>query len=149
MTLGQAIKELRLKKGLTQEELATNTDIQVRTIQRIENDIVNARSYTIQRIAKALDVNFEKLNNSQNNSEENNPEKILQHYSLKNNQGTIFLYVGIILIGIALGVLFGIYLAKYFKLNTESNEMIALSLTIWLGISFIFCYYLSIKLKKN
>ena len=37
MRTGQLIRELRLKKGITQEELAAKTDISVRTIQRIES----------------------------------------------------------------------------------------------------------------
>ena len=38
MTTGQLLKDLRLKKGLTQEELSSRTGISVRTIQRIEKD---------------------------------------------------------------------------------------------------------------
>lgn len=44
MTIGQFIRETRLKKGMTQEELAAKTDISVRTIQRIENGDVDPRS---------------------------------------------------------------------------------------------------------
>jgi len=33
MTIGHFIKEERLRKGMTQEELALRTDISVRTIQ--------------------------------------------------------------------------------------------------------------------
>lgn len=61
MKTGQLIKELRLKKGITQEELAAKTDISVRTIQRIENGEVDARAYTLQTIAAALNVDFEFL----------------------------------------------------------------------------------------
>ena len=59
MRTGQLIKELRLKKGITQETLAAKTDISVRTIQRIENGEVDPRAYTLQSIAIALDVDFE------------------------------------------------------------------------------------------
>lgn len=61
MTTGAYIKELRIKKGLTQEELASKTDISVRTIQRIENDDVDPRAYTLQTIAEVLDVTYEML----------------------------------------------------------------------------------------
>ncbi|MCK4662417.1 MAG: helix-turn-helix domain-containing protein [Bacteroidales bacterium] len=64
MTTGQLIKELRLKKGITQEELAEKTELSVRTIQRIENGEVDPRSFTLQAIASALDVDFGVLNNS-------------------------------------------------------------------------------------
>lgn len=65
MKTGQLIKELRLKKGITQEDLAAKTDISVRTIQRIESGEVDPRAYTLQSIAAALGVEFEVLSNSE------------------------------------------------------------------------------------
>lgn len=59
MAIGKKIKELRLQKGLTQEDLAAKTDLSVRTIQRIENEEVDPRSYTLNLIAKALEVGLE------------------------------------------------------------------------------------------
>jgi transcriptional regulator with XRE-family HTH domain len=58
MKTGLLIKELRIKKGLTQEELADKTELSARTIQRIENGEVDPRAYSLQMIAKALDVDF-------------------------------------------------------------------------------------------
>lgn len=58
MKTGLVIKELRIKKGLTQEELAARTELSARTIQRIENGEVDPRVYSLQMIAKALDVEF-------------------------------------------------------------------------------------------
>jgi len=58
MKTGLLIKELRIKKGLTQEELASLTELSARTIQRIENGEVDPRAYTLQMIAKALEVDF-------------------------------------------------------------------------------------------
>ncbi len=58
METGKLIKELRTKKGLTQEELADKTEVSARTIQRIENGEVDPRAYTLQMIAKALDVDY-------------------------------------------------------------------------------------------
>jgi transcriptional regulator with XRE-family HTH domain len=73
MRTGQLIKELRLKKGITQEDLAAKTDISVRTIQRIESGDVDPRAYTLQSIATALEVEFEVLANSESElSNENN-----------------------------------------------------------------------------
>jgi len=65
MKTGQLIKELRLKKGITQEDLASRTEISVRTIQRIENGEVDPRAYTLQSIASALEVDFKILINSE------------------------------------------------------------------------------------
>lgn len=62
MKTGEFIRQLRLKKGMTQEDLAAKTDVSARTIQRIENSEVDARAYTLQSIAAALDIDFEMLN---------------------------------------------------------------------------------------
>lgn len=69
METGLLIKELRIKKGMTQEELATKTEVSARTIQRIENGEVDPRAYTLQMIAKALDVDFSLF-------VENDPERV-------------------------------------------------------------------------
>ena len=79
MTTGQLIKEYRNKKGLTQEDLAAKTGISSRTIQRIENDEVDPRTYTLKLIADALEIDFDILNNSGsplNNSIHSQEEKL-------------------------------------------------------------------------
>jgi transcriptional regulator with XRE-family HTH domain len=58
METGKRIRDLRIKKGMTQEELADKTEVSTRTIQRIENGEVDPRAYTLQMIAKALEVEF-------------------------------------------------------------------------------------------
>jgi len=64
MTIGKIIRDARLKKGMTQEELAEKTDISIRTIQRIENGEVDPRSYTLLSIARVLEIDYEDLVNS-------------------------------------------------------------------------------------
>lgn len=59
--LGQKILSLRKQKGLTQEELVEQCNINVRTIQRIEAGDVSPRSYTIKAILDVLGVNFEEV----------------------------------------------------------------------------------------
>lgn len=54
VNLGQKIKELRTRQGLSQEQLAEQTQLSLRTIQRIENGETDARGDTITRLAKAL-----------------------------------------------------------------------------------------------
>lgn len=61
MKIGNYIKEKRLQKGMTQEELAMKCDITTRTIQRIESGDVDPRSYTLQAIATALEVDYNEL----------------------------------------------------------------------------------------
>lgn len=81
MSIGQKIKDARIKKGLTQEDLAAKTDISIRTIQRIENDEVDPRSFTLQAIATVLEIEYEELVKlSKNNTEIN-----------ENNKGNIWI----------------------------------------------------------
>jgi transcriptional regulator with XRE-family HTH domain len=67
METGKLIKELRIKKGMTQEELADKTEVSARTIQRIENGEVDPRAYTLQMIAKALEVDFSLFTQNESN----------------------------------------------------------------------------------
>jgi len=70
METGKLIKELRIKKGMTQEELADRTELSARTIQRIENGEVDPRAYTLQMIAKALEVDFSIFTGNESNVDE-------------------------------------------------------------------------------
>lgn len=56
--LGKKISDIRKAKGLTQEELVSKCNLNVRTLQRIESGLVTPRSYTIRIIFAALDYNF-------------------------------------------------------------------------------------------
>lgn len=60
-TLGLQLMEWRKSKGLTQEELAEKSNINVRTIQRIEAGVVEPRSYTLKTILTALDKDHDAL----------------------------------------------------------------------------------------
>lgn len=59
--LGEAIKQARLKRNLTQEELGKLVGVQRAQISKIENSVRDARFETILKVFKALDakVNFE------------------------------------------------------------------------------------------
>jgi len=59
--LGRKILELRKQKGLTQEELVDQCNINVRTIQRIEAGEVTPRSFTLKTILNALGEDLENL----------------------------------------------------------------------------------------
>ena len=52
------IKELRLRKGFTQAQLAEKTTLSLRTIQRIENNEVEATPYSLAKNGEALDVDL-------------------------------------------------------------------------------------------
>ena len=62
MSLGLKIKDVRLKKGLTQSELADETSITLRTIQRIENNEVKPSFHSLKELSRVLETDFSELN---------------------------------------------------------------------------------------
>ncbi len=59
--LGIKIKELRLQKGLSQEELSELSKISLRTLQRIEKNTNTPSGKSLNLICNALQVNLEDL----------------------------------------------------------------------------------------
>ena len=57
MEIGQKIRQARIKKGLTQEELGNLVGLQKSAIAKYENGkVVNIKRSTLQKLAKALDL---------------------------------------------------------------------------------------------
>lgn len=61
LTIGQNVIKLRKAKGFSQEQLAEESNISLRTIQRIEKNNTQPRGHTLLAIAKALDSTLEDL----------------------------------------------------------------------------------------
>lgn len=61
VSLGQKIKELRSRQGFSQDQLADQTKLSLRTIQRIENDETDPRGETLNRLAKVLNLSTNEL----------------------------------------------------------------------------------------
>ncbi|RZS99142.1 helix-turn-helix domain-containing protein [Aquimarina brevivitae] len=59
--LANRIKELRVRHGYSQESLANETNLGLRTIQRIENGESVPRGDTLQKISKALKTSPDEL----------------------------------------------------------------------------------------
>lgn len=78
MTIGKKISTERLNKGLSQELLAENSGVSLRTIQRIENDATQPRPYTLKVIAEALKMEVKELRFEQNID----AETLINHKSL-------------------------------------------------------------------
>ena len=55
------IRENRLKKRLTQEQLAEKVDISWRQLQRIEKNEEETRVQTLKKLVKALDIPSEEI----------------------------------------------------------------------------------------
>lgn len=59
--LAQKVKTLRTRKGLSQEELAEKTGLNLRTIQRIENGETAPRGDSLKRLAEVFGVSAEEI----------------------------------------------------------------------------------------
>ena len=58
MEFGSKLKEIRLRKKLSQKELSEKTGLTLRTIQRIENSEVKPSLYSIKVIGEALSIDL-------------------------------------------------------------------------------------------
>lgn len=59
--LAKKIKELRTRKGFSQDELAETAQINLRTVQRIESGETEPRGDTLKRLAIALNVTADEM----------------------------------------------------------------------------------------
>jgi len=126
METGKLIKELRIKKGMTQEELADKTEVSARTIQRIENGEVDPRAYTLQMIAKALDVDFSLF-------AENELEEKQESQKFDSNNWSALLHLsGIIPLIFPTLVLWKIKKDKNKDMINHFRAAISMQLCIWL-----------------
>jgi transcriptional regulator with XRE-family HTH domain len=101
LTTGQLIRNLRIQKGMTQEDLAAKTRISARTIQRIENGEVEPRVFTLQTIASALEVDFKEfITRDQNAVEDAHSETDVLWLALLHLSGLFLLLLPPVLIWI-------------------------------------------------
>ena len=60
--LGQKIKKLRQKLGLSQDDFARKADVPYTTLTKVETGVIRKPSvFVVSKIAKALDVDIEEL----------------------------------------------------------------------------------------
>ena len=61
-TIGDKIKQLRNKQGLTQDELARKSDLPYTTLTKIESNVITKPSIqTVMKIASGLSVTIDNL----------------------------------------------------------------------------------------
>lgn len=59
--LGEHVKRIRVKKKLSQEDLANDADMPISQIGRIERGEINTTASTIYALAKALEIHHKEL----------------------------------------------------------------------------------------
>jgi transcriptional regulator with XRE-family HTH domain len=128
METGKLIKELRLKKGMTQEELADRTEVSARTIQRIENGEVDPRAYTLQMIARALEVDFALFT-------ENEPDEEQETQNVKDSNWLGLLHFSGIIPLIFPTVLIWHHNKDRVKgISVHYRDVLSFQLMVWVGI---------------
>jgi transcriptional regulator with XRE-family HTH domain len=106
--LGDIIKEARQLKGLTQEELADRTNINLRTIQRIENGENKPRLNTVRSLAGELGLELNAFKEYLNTTKKSSVGDLIA-------EGFFLLILNFVLMGI-----FG-YLTLDFNANLNSK----------------------------
>jgi transcriptional regulator with XRE-family HTH domain len=61
-TIGNKIKQLRNKQGLTQDELARKSDLPYTTLTKVETNVITKPTIqTVMKITKGLGISLEEL----------------------------------------------------------------------------------------
>jgi transcriptional regulator with XRE-family HTH domain len=128
METGKLIKELRIKKGMTQEELADRTEVSARTIQRIENGEVDPRAYTLQMIAKVLEVDYNLFVGN-----EPDEEQEIQQVNANNWLGLLH-FSGIIPLIFPTVLIWNHKKDKVKGMSEHYRYVISFQLKVWIGI---------------
>lgn len=128
METGKLIKELRIKKGMTQEELADKTEVTSRTIQRIENGEVDPRAYTLQMIAKALEVDYNLFVGN-----EPDEESEIQQVNANNWLGLLH-FSGIVPLIFPAVIIWNYKKDKVKGMSEHYRDVIGIQLNVWVAI---------------
>lgn len=67
--IGKMIKDARLRKGYSQQQLADLAQLNLRSVQRIENAEVLPRDYSLNLLARHLDLDMEVMEQLKKNEE--------------------------------------------------------------------------------
>jgi transcriptional regulator with XRE-family HTH domain len=151
--IGKKIRSTRIAKGLTQEELAELSKINLRTIQRVENNESEPRGKTLSLICNVLDINIEDLPIQESNYKKKNLSNLITN-------GFFLLILNFALMGIY-GFLtldseanfnsrFGAFLLSFFLpyfIVSKTQNMSGIERMLKFGIGFIF--YILLVLVKH
>lgn len=147
--IAKKISETRKIKGLTQEELAEQASINLRTIQRIENEQSEPRGKTLQLICEVLEIDAEELILGNNSTR-------TQQVGTKIVNGLFLLVLNMLLMGIIgfltldsaanMNSMFGGFLISFFLpffIVTLTKKMSGMERMLKFGFGYIAYFILS------
>lgn len=148
--IAKKISETRKIKGLTQEELAEQAKINLRTIQRIENSESEPRGKTLNLICDALEIDSKELVIKENSYEK-------KHIGTKIINGLFLIVLNMVLMGIIgfltldsnanMNSVFGGYLVSIFLpffIVVMSRKMNGIERMLKFGFGYIIYFLLVI-----
>jgi transcriptional regulator with XRE-family HTH domain len=130
--LGSEIQKLRKEKGLTQEELAFKCGLSTRTIQRIESGEVDARTFTLNQIATALDVPLSHFTSEANEQF----ESALRKKKYDRKWLTLLHLSGLFVLLIPPIVIYLIKRDEVDEMNSHGRDVLNFQITMWLAMFF-------------
>ncbi len=96
-----AVKKIRIEKGLSQEELSEKSELSLRTIQRLENGKSEPRGDTLKRLTNALELPANYFNNI-----------LFENKSNKKSLKIPWFILGFLIIGASAGFILSLVLAS-------------------------------------
>jgi transcriptional regulator with XRE-family HTH domain len=126
--IGKKISETRKLKGLTQEELAEMSKMNLRTIQRIENNESIPRGKTLNFICEVLEINLKDLQSIEKQNRKKTLIKIIM-------DAAFLIPLNIVLMSIT----------GYLTLDSEANLNSRIGAFL---LSFFIPFFIVIKTKK-
>jgi transcriptional regulator with XRE-family HTH domain len=118
------VKEARLAKGYTQQELSELSNISVRSIQRIENGEILPRNFTLKTLGGILGISFESMQ----------APPVFKPVRKANRTQKIILSVGIVLF-IVLGS--WAFIAQSPRFPENHFEFLTFAAFVFLGLTII------------
>ena len=130
LNLAKKVKELRTRKGLSQEQLAETSGLSLRTIQRIENHETAPNGDTLKKLAAALQVSPDEIIDWQIVEDRN----VLTLLNLSQLGFMVFIFLGIIIPLV-------IWILKRDKVNhvDELGKQILNFQITWVILLFVLC----------
>lgn len=118
------IKQLRIEKELSQEQLSESSGVSLRTIQRLESGETIGREKTLKKIADALNVNYKEISY---------PEDSHSLEEKKIKQITISLIIAKIIVYLIIGGCIGAIIGYYFI----SRDLITIVMILFAALGAI------------
>ncbi len=123
------LRELRKRKGLTQEELASKVNVVRQTVSKWEKGLSVPDADSLQKIAEVLEIEVSQLLGANIETEENRNEiaeqlsRINEQLVIKNRRSKKIVKIIVILLLIpVIYIILSIILAQFFKFDTNSGS---------------------------